>query len=97
MILSDRQKFALAKRRLQRAFAVAIYPPYGKTTIRELDIEFQKGLEIGFEVQQDVQMMNDAKAGKRRITRGVAGQNEDGSLNGEDYTEERYVTDWRRT
>ncbi len=52
MILSDGQKFALAKRRLQRAFAVMIYPPFGKTTIDELDIEFQKGLEISAEITE---------------------------------------------
>ena len=96
MILSDRQKMTLALRRLQRAFAVAIYPPFEKTTVSELDAEFQKGLEIGFEVHEDVQQMNDAKAGKRLVSREVMGQNDDGSPNGDDYTEERYVTDWRR-
>lgn len=96
MILSDRQKMTLALRRMQRAFAVAIYPPFGNATVDELDAEFQKGLDIGFEVHQDVQTMNDAKSGKRKVSREVMGQNDDGSPNGDDYQEQRWVTDWRR-
>ncbi|KKL26384.1 hypothetical protein LCGC14_2395810 [marine sediment metagenome] len=52
MRLTDRQKFALALRRLQRAFAVAIYPPFGWLEPGELDIEFQKGLEISAEITE---------------------------------------------
>ncbi len=100
MMLTDRQKFALALRRLQRAFAVAIYPPFGYTELSELDGEFQNGLEIGInvgtETEQASQLRRDVKAGKRKVTRSVMGQNDDGTPNGEDYTEERYVTDWRK-
>ena len=52
MRLTDRQKFALALRRLQRAFAVAIYPPFDHNEPDELDIEFQKGLDIAYDIHQ---------------------------------------------
>ena len=96
MLLSDRQKFALALRRLQRGFAVMIYPQFGRTEVSELDAEFQRGLEAGMEAQEWAQECRDGMDGKRLVTRVVMGQNDDGSPNGEDYTEDRYVTDWRR-
>ena len=96
MNLTDGQKFALAKRRLQRGFAVMIYPQFGKTEVSELDAEFQRGLEAGIEAQEWAQEHHDAMDGKRLVTRVVMGQNDDGSPNGEDYVEDRYVTDWRR-
>lgn len=52
MNLTDPQKMTLALRRLQRAFAVAIYPPFGETGQDELDVEFQKGLEIADDIHQ---------------------------------------------
>ena len=96
MILSDPQKMTLALRRLQRAFAVAIYPPFGTTTPDELDVEFQKGLEAGMEAQEWAQEHHDAMDGKRLMTRVVMGQDDDGTPNGNDYIEDRYITDWRR-
>ncbi len=100
MILSDRQKFSLALWRLRREIARSIYPPFGKTTeVSELDAEFQKGLEIGLDIgtetEQAAQLRRDVKAGKRLVSREVYGQNDDGSLSGEDYVEQRWVTDWR--
>ena len=50
MNLTDHQKMTLAFRRLQRAFAVAIYPPFGATTPDELDVEFQRGLDIAEDI-----------------------------------------------
>ena len=96
MNLTDPQKMTLALRRLQRAFAVAIYPPFGETDVDELDAEFQKGLEAGIEAEGWAQELRDVRAGKRLVFRGVMGQDEDGSPNSNDYREQRWVTDWRR-
>ncbi len=52
MLLSDRQKFTLALRRLQRAVAVSIYPTFGRVTVDELEVEFAKGLDVSYEIHQ---------------------------------------------
>ena len=52
MNLTYGQKYELAVRRVRRAFAVAIYPPFGKATVEEIDIEFQKGLDIAYDIHQ---------------------------------------------
>ncbi len=52
MILTKRQRFALATRRVNRSLALAIYPPLGRTGADELDAEFQKGLDISYDIYQ---------------------------------------------
>ena len=52
MNLTKRQRLALATRRVNRSLAIAIYPPFGKRTIDELDAEFQKGLDIAYDIHQ---------------------------------------------
>ncbi len=52
MRLTYGQKRALALRRVYRSIAVAIYPPFGKATVDELDAEFQKGLDVSYDIHQ---------------------------------------------
>ena len=52
MNLTYGQKRALAIRRLRRAFAIEIYPPFDHREPEELDAEFQKGLEAGIQVAE---------------------------------------------
>ncbi len=73
MRLTDRQKFALAVRRLQRSVAVAIYPPFGLRTYDELDIEFQHGLEIAYETIE----MRIKRAHENGIAVGIAAAKEE--------------------
>ena len=95
-MLSDPQKVTLALRHLRRAFAVAIHPSLDVTTPDELDTEFQKGLEVGAQTEKWAQTIRDTKDGKQLVTRDVMGQDDDGTPNGNDYREQRWVTDWRR-